>query len=31
VPFGFLSPKREKRLLRTAAAAYQKLAALQPR
>jgi CHAD domain-containing protein len=26
----FLSPKREKRLLRSAAAAYQKLAALQP-
>jgi CHAD domain-containing protein len=30
VPLGFLSPKREKRLLRTAATAYQKLAALEP-
>jgi CHAD domain-containing protein len=29
-PLGFLGPKREKRLLRTAAAAYQKLAALEP-
>ena len=29
-PLQFLSPKREKRLLRTAAAAYRKLAALKP-
>jgi CHAD domain-containing protein len=29
-PVQFLSPKREKRLLRTAAAAYRKLAALKP-
>ena len=30
VPLQFLSPKREKRLIRTAAAAYRKLAALKP-
>ena len=29
-PFKFLGPKREKRLLKTAAAAYDKLAALEP-
>jgi CHAD domain-containing protein len=29
-PLQFLSPKREKRLIRTAAAAYRKLAALKP-
>ncbi len=29
-PFKFLGPKREKRLLKTAAAAYEKLAALTP-
>ncbi len=29
-PFHFLGPKREKRLLKTAAAAYEKLAALTP-